>query len=76
MHRQSNIIAFPRQDWRAAEGMVRDALRRLGVPIHHSVGAGRDFAVAYFFDDSDGRLLRTQYVFSLEKFARLVAGDG
>jgi hypothetical protein len=70
-----NIIRLPRTQWYAVEGRLRDCLRRMGVPLRHSVGAGCDFVVCRFFDDS-GQLLQTKYVFSTEALAKMLADDG
>jgi hypothetical protein len=74
---EPNITRLPRaQDWRTAESCLRDGLRRLGVPIRHSIGGGCDYAVSEFFDHSDGRLLQVRHVFNIESLAKLLAGDG
>jgi hypothetical protein len=76
MH-EPNITRLPRaQDWRVTEGRLRDSLRRLGVPLRHSIGNGADYATAEFFDHSGGRLLQVRYVFNIETLARLLADDG
>jgi hypothetical protein len=58
MH-EPNITRLPRtQDWRLAEGLLRDALRCMGLPLCHAIGAGGDFVVC--------RCNGTRFLFSLE----------
>jgi len=76
MHRPPISLIRRSQGWRAAEGCLRDGLRRLGVPIRHSIGNGSDYAICEFFDDNDGRLLQVRYVFNIETLAKLLTDDG
>jgi hypothetical protein len=63
-------------EWRPIEAGLRDAFRRLGVPLRHHLGSGCDFVIAEFFDEQDERLLQVRDVFCLETLAKLLAGRG